>query len=110
MTASLKKKKEQKTMAVCQISVSWEADNADKHRLTQILLIISKINLRLSAYSASSASGNVNLKQPHVKSVASHCLRGTHNTLGLFRGFCFVNWHHIFWRMHPKCSNNQQTC
>ena len=46
---------------VCQISVSWDADNPEERKLTQILLIISKINLRPSAYSASSASGNINL-------------------------------------------------
>ena len=37
---------------------SWDADNTDERRLAQILLIISKINLRPSALSA---SGNINL-------------------------------------------------
>ncbi|OUO04349.1 hypothetical protein B5F96_12650 [Parabacteroides johnsonii] len=40
---------------------SWDADNTDEYRLTLILLIINKINLHPSAYSESSASGNINL-------------------------------------------------
>ena len=58
---------------VCQISVSWDADNPEERKLTQILLIISKINLRPSAYSASSASGNITLTHP------------LHGQLGRFR-------------------------
>lgn len=48
-------------MRVCQYRYSWDADNAEERRLTQILLIISKINLRLSVYSASSASSDIKL-------------------------------------------------
>ncbi len=51
-------------MRVCQYRYSWDADNAEERRLTQILLIISKINLRSSVYSASSASSNINLTHP----------------------------------------------
>ena len=35
---------------------SWDTDDSDERRLTQILFIINKINLRQSACSASSAS------------------------------------------------------
>lgn len=72
-------------MAVCQISVFMGSRQRRQAQINTDIINYQQINLRLSAYSASSASGNVNLKQPHVKSVASHCLRGTHNTLGLFR-------------------------
>ena len=40
---------------------SWDADNTDERRLTQTLLIISKINLRTSVLSASSASSDIKL-------------------------------------------------
>ena len=43
---------------------SWDADNTDERRLTQILLIISKINLRSSVCSASSASSDIKLTHP----------------------------------------------
>ena len=43
---------------------SWDADNTDERRLTQILLIISKINLRPSVCSASSASSDIKLTHP----------------------------------------------
>ena len=43
---------------------SWDADDSDERRLTQILFIINQINLRESACSASSASGNINLTHP----------------------------------------------
>ncbi len=45
---------------------SWDADNADERRLTQILLIISKINLRPSVCSASSASSDIKLTHPLI--------------------------------------------
>ena len=45
---------------------SWDADNTDERRLTQILLIISKINLRLSVCSASSASSDIKLTHPFI--------------------------------------------
>ncbi|OUO04170.1 hypothetical protein B5F96_13040 [Parabacteroides johnsonii] len=45
---------------------SWDADDADWHRLTRILLIVNKINLRQSACSGLSASGNINLTHPHI--------------------------------------------
>ena len=45
---------------------SWDADDANRHRLTRILLIVNKINLRQSACSELSASGNINLTHPHI--------------------------------------------
>lgn len=38
---------------------SWDADNTDERRLAQILLIISKINLRSLVYFVLSASSDI---------------------------------------------------
>ena len=51
-------------MRVCQISVFMGRRQRRRAQTDADILIISKINLRPSAYSASSASSNINLTHP----------------------------------------------
>ena len=50
---------------------SWDADNTDERRLAQILLIISKINLRSLVYFVLSASSDIKLTHPRW--ISRHC-------------------------------------
>ena len=50
---------------------SWDADNTDERRLTQILLIISKITLRPPVYFVLSASSDIKLTHP--RRISRHC-------------------------------------
>ena len=58
---------------MCQISVFMGRRQRRRAQTDADILIINKINLRLSAYSASSASGNITLTHP------------LHGQLGRFR-------------------------